>query len=212
VRDGVVHLARDPEPFLIDPGTGLFLAGSLRQLGALQRFGSDEFPRADALAKGGTHDRGADPEEHPADGGRWFDVGGRDQPAWRQGRDPHPGRHQRTAPVAEGRQRVDGHEQPEPSGPVREIEGVIGQAGERGRDEHRDRPAAAHHHDGATGDQQQVAQIPKIGQRAQHRFGVPVGAGDGALDLHHHDEQRQQHVLRPGRRAEQHGAIVGFPG
>ena len=44
VRDGVVDLACDPEPFLVDAGAGFFLASSFGQLGALQRFGRDESP------------------------------------------------------------------------------------------------------------------------------------------------------------------------
>ena len=76
---------------------------------------------------------------------------------------PTPADHQRTASVAEGGERVDGDEQPEPSGPVREIEGVVGRARERGRDKHCQGPAAADGHDRATDDQQDVSEIPEVG-------------------------------------------------
>ena len=46
--------------------------------------------------------------------------------------------------------------------------------------------------------------MPEVGQGPHHRRRVLVGAGDGALDLHHGDEERQQQILRPGRQAERH--------
>jgi len=42
VRDGVVHLASDPQPFRVDPGTRLLLAGPFGQFGPRDRLGRDD--------------------------------------------------------------------------------------------------------------------------------------------------------------------------
>ena len=94
-----------------------------------------------------------------------LDVGRGDEPAGGQHGDTHAGDHQRPAPVAVRGQRVQGDEEPDPSGPVREVEGVVHQAGESGRDEHRHRPPAPHGQHQATHDQQDVAQVSEVGQR-----------------------------------------------
>src|SRR6266536_1944684 len=136
VGDGVVYLARDPQALGVDPRTRLLLPGPFRLPGTLQRFGRDDPPGADRLAQGSGQDRRRDPEEHPSDGGPRLDVGRGDEPADGQHGDTRAGDHQRPAPVAVGGERVQGDEEPDRSGPVREVDGVVHQAGESGRHEH----------------------------------------------------------------------------
>ena len=94
VRDRVVDLARDAEPFGVDPRPRLLLAGPFRQLGTLLSFGRDDPPGPDGLAQGRAHDRRTDAEEHPADGGVWLDAACREQPPDGEHPGTHTGDHQ----------------------------------------------------------------------------------------------------------------------